>query len=129
MTAPYYDSSALVKLVLDEPDADALREYARREPPGISCALARAEVVRVVRRQGAGAISLARAALGRFELVELNDDLLDAAALLPVAVRTLDAIHLAAAIAMGDELSVVVTYDERMARAARLLGLEVVAPR
>lgn len=129
MTAPYYDSSALVKLVLDEPDAGALREYADREPAGISCALARAEVVRIVRGHGADAIALARAALGRFELVELDNELLDAAAVLPAAVRTLDAIHLAAAIAMGGELSALVTYDDRLARAARELGLEVVSPR
>ena len=106
-----------------------MREYASREPHGASCDLARVEVIRVVRDHGADAIFKARVAIRGLELVDLDDDLLDAAAMLPVPVRTLDAIHLAAAVAMGDELSVVVTYDERMARAARLLGLEVVSPR
>lgn len=129
MATAYYDSSALVKLVLDEANSDALRDFVRREPRGTSCALARTEVVRVVRDHGADAIRKARIAVLGLELLELDDDLLDAAALLPAPVRSLDAIHLAAAVAMGDELSVLVTYDERMARAAHDLGLEVVSPR
>lgn len=85
--------------------------------------------MRVVRELGPEAIRQARAAIEPLELLDLDDALLDAAALLPVAVRTPDAIHLAAAVAMGDELSALVTYDERMASAARGLGLEVVSPR
>ena len=129
MPTAYYDSSALVKLILDEPDSVALRAYVRRGPPGISCALVRTEVVRVFREQSADAIRHARETLGEMELLELDDDLLDAAALLPAPVRSLDAIHLAAALSLGSELSALVTYDERMARAARELGLEVVSPR
>lgn len=129
MATAYYDSSALVKLVLDEANSDALRDFARREPRGTSCALARTEVVRVVRDHGADAIRKARVAVLGLELLELDDELLDAAALLPAPVRSLDAIHLAAAVAMGDELSVLVTYDERMARSARELGLRTIAPR
>lgn len=129
MPTAYYDSSALVKLILDEPDSVALRAYVQQEPPGISCALVRTEVVRVFREQSADAIQHARETLGELELLELDDELLDAAALLPAPVRSLDAIHLAAAVAMGDELSALVTYDERMASAARELGLEVVSPR
>ena len=128
MPTAYYDSSALVKLILDEPDSVALRAYVRQEPPGISCALVRTEVVRVFREQSADAIRHARETLGEMELLELDDDLLDAAALLPAPVRSLDAIHLAAALSLGSELSALVTYDERMARAARELGLEVVSP-
>lgn len=118
-----------MKLVLDEPDSAALRAYVLQRAPGISCALVRAEVIRVVREQGPDAIRQARAALEPLELLDVDDPLLDAAAVLPVRVRTLDAIHLAAAVAMGDELSALVTYDERMASAARELGLKVVAPR
>ncbi len=54
--------------------------------------------------------------------------LLDAAADLDVEVRSLDAIHLATALALGRDLGVLVTYDERMTRAARELAIEVAAP-
>jgi hypothetical protein len=43
--------------------------------------------------------------------------------------RTLDAIHLATAMAVGDDLEAIVTYDERMVDAARLLGLSTATPR
>jgi predicted nucleic acid-binding protein len=63
-------------------------------------------------------------------LVPIDDELLDAAAALdPRVLRSLDAIHLAAAQLFGDELTAVVTYDRRMATAAGLLDLRVVAPR
>ena len=58
-----------------------------------------------------------------------QDELLDSAAALDGTVlRGLDAIHLAAAHTLGDELSAIVTYDERMTTAAGVLGLTVVAP-
>lgn len=61
-------------------------------------------------------------------LVALDDALLDAAGELAVDVRSLDAIHLAAARSLGRDLGAVVTYDERMIRGARELGLEVCSP-
>ena len=91
--------------------------------------LARVEVVRAVRDQGPDAVARARLAVAGLRLVALDEGLLEAAALLPAPVRTLDAIHLAAARSLGAELAALVTYDERMARAARELGLEVVSPR
>jgi predicted nucleic acid-binding protein len=42
--------------------------------------------------------------------------------------RSLDAIHLAAAMSLGPDLGVVVTYDERLAAAADLLGLPIASP-
>lgn len=57
-----------------------------------------------------------------------RDLLLAAGRLEPGGLRTLDAVHLAAAQAAGDDLSAVVTYDDGMARAARDLGLETLAP-
>jgi predicted nucleic acid-binding protein len=62
------------------------------------------------------------------ELIRLDDTLLDAAvALEPSVIRSLDAIHLAAAATLSDRLSSVVTYDDRMAEGARLLRLPVMA--
>ena len=126
----YLDSSALVKLVVAEPESSALRRYLRRHPVRASCALARVEVVRAVRPHGAPAMTRARQLLRRLDLIQLDDELLDAAATLDgVVLRSLDAIHLAAAHTLGDELTAVVTYDDRMTTAAGLAGLVVDAPR
>lgn len=125
----YLDSSALVKLVVVERESAALRTYLRAEPRRASCALARVEVVRAVRPHGGAATTRARRLLRRLDLVQLDDELLDSAAALDGGVlRSLDAIHLAAAQTLGDEITAVVTYDERMTTAARMLGLAVAAP-
>jgi uncharacterized protein len=126
----YLDSSALVKLVIAEPESTALRRYLDSEPERASCALARVEVLRAVRGQSAAALTRARRLLQRLHLVPIDDDLLDAAAMLdPRILRSLDAIHLAAAQLFGDELTAVVTYDRRMAAAASLLDVAVRSPR
>jgi uncharacterized protein len=127
--AIYLDSSALVKLVVREPESRALRRYLARRPDRVTCALARVEVVRAVRGQGVAAIARARQLLERVGLLGLDQTLLDAAAGVDAEhLRTLDAIHLAAAATLGDSLSAIVTYDLRMARAASELGLGVDAP-
>jgi len=119
-----------VKLVIAEPESTALRRFLRDEPERASCSLARVEVLRAVRGHGATALTRARRLLQRLNLVELDDELLEAAAALdPRVPRSLDAIHLAAAQLFGDELTVVVTYDRRMASAAELIDLAVTAPR
>lgn len=126
----YLDSSALVKLIIAEPESSALRRYLRREPQRASCALARVEVLRAVLRQGPAALTRAGRLLQRLSLVRIDDALLEAAASLdPDILRSLDAIHLAAAQVFGAELTAVVTYDGRMTAAASLLELPVEAPR
>ncbi len=125
----YLDSSALVKLVVVEPESRALRRFLRDHPRRVSCGLARAEVPRAVGRHGADAVSRARKLLERTHLLRIDDALLDAAAELgPAHLRTLDAIHLAAATSLGDPV-VLVTYDGRIADAARQLEIETVSPR
>jgi predicted nucleic acid-binding protein len=126
----YLDSSALVKLVIAEPESSALRRYLGGEPARASCALARVEILRAVRGHGSAALTRARRLLQRLNLVQIDEELLDAAAALdPRVLRNLDAIHLAAAQLFGDELTAVVTYDRRMAGAAGLVDLTVAAPR
>ena len=125
----YLDSSALVKLVIAEDESAALRRYLRRHDARASCALARVEVLRAVRPHGSAALMRARRLLRRIDLVQLDDELLDDAARLdPGILRSLDAIHLAAARVFGDELTAVVTYDDRMAEAAVRAELPVEAP-
>jgi uncharacterized protein len=100
------------------------------EPERASCALAGVEVLRAVRGSGSPALTRARRLLQRLHLVQIDEELLDAAAALdPRVLRSLDAIHLAAAQLFGDELTAIVTYDRRMAAAATLLDLAVAAPR
>lgn len=128
----YLDSSALVKLVAKEAETTALRRYLSRraDAPRVTSSLARVEVVRAVSGGGAQAVTRARELLDRLYEVPLERSLLDRAADLrtPLALRTLDAVHLASALVLGTTLSAVVTYDARMAAAAVSLGLEVAAP-
>jgi predicted nucleic acid-binding protein len=129
LTATYLDSSAIVKLAVEEPESPALRNYLRRRRPLMSCAVARTEVLRVLLPHGEEGLRKGRRALSNVTLVRVNDRVLNAAGtLLPPEIRSLDAIHLATAQALGDELGTFVTYDTRMADAARDLGYRVTAP-
>ena len=128
----YLDSSAIVKLVQREAESAALRRSLRRHSSDgrVTSALARVEVVRAVAAGGPPAIVQARRQLARLDIINLDAGLLeDAATLLPgTSVRSLDAIHLAAAHAIGPDLRAVLTYDERMAAAAAAMGMSVLAP-
>ena len=131
MSAVYLDSSAFVKVIVDDRGSSALRRFlGRSEAKRISSAILRTEAMRAVRHLGPEALGTVRAGLRRVDLVGIDDRILDAAGILePRIVRTLAAIHLATALAIGDDLEAVVTYDERMAEAARLLGLPLARPR
>jgi predicted nucleic acid-binding protein len=128
----YLDSSALVKLVQQESESGALRGFILDHKPDtlVTSALARVEVVRAVWGGGHRAIEQARRQLARLDQIVLGGALLDrAAGLAPqVQLRSLDAIHLAAAQTVGDDLRAIVTYDRRMADAAGALGLVVQTP-
>lgn len=127
--AIYLDSSALVKLAWLEPESSALRRHLVRRRPRLSSALARTEVVRALHLGGERAQAAGRRALMRVDLLRVNDRVLNlAATLLPPELRTLDAIHLATAEQVREELTELITYDTRMAEAARQLGHRVTAP-
>jgi uncharacterized protein len=127
--ATYVDSSALVKLAVREPESVALRTYLRRRAPLVSSALARTEVARAMLPFGPDAVRRGHEVLLRVDLVRINDRVLSAAgSMMPVDVRSLDAIHLATAMQLGADLARIVTYDERMASVAAQLGLAVSSP-
>jgi uncharacterized protein len=131
----YADASALVKLLLDEPESHVLRSFLG-DADLVSCELVLTEIPRAIRRAVADHAPLALdVLLGRGH--ELTDSLglrpLDRALLLAAgaleepALRALDAIHVVAAIDLAP-LDGFVTYDERQAAAARLAGLRTISP-
>jgi predicted nucleic acid-binding protein len=131
----YADTSALVKLVIREPESAAVERelmswerLATSELTAIELprAVARA---RSVGRADDAAARLVLEILAAFSAVPRTDDVRALAAHLePVELRTLDAIHIASALAVGEDLGAVMTYDRRMANAAERLGLEVATP-
>jgi predicted nucleic acid-binding protein len=130
MAATYLDSSAIVKLVVQEPESAALRRYLRRRRPLISSALARAEVLRVLLQEGDSGIARGRAVLGRIVMIKVTDTILGAAgALMPSDLRSRDAILRASAQLIGSDLGQVVTYDQRMLAGAHQLALKATSPR
>ena len=132
----YADASALVKLVRDEPESDALRAFLA-DADIVSSELVLTEVPRAIRRAAARDPRLALEVL-----MDRAGEALDGVALLPLeralllaagafaepALRALDAIHVAAAVDLAP-LDGFVTYDERQAAAARLAGLRTLSPR
>lgn len=109
--------------------ATALHRYLRRRAPYVSSALARTEVARALLPAGEAAVRRGHDVLARVELVRINDRVLTAAGTLePSQLRSLDAIHLATAQLLGGDLARVVTYDQRLAEAARALGWTVAQP-
>ena len=129
--AAYLDTSAFLKLVVSEPESRALRQFVSRWPERCSASLLRAEAVRALRRSGYdNRLGIARRLMARLRLIRVDDALMDRAGNIdPRELRTLDAIHLAAALVIAADLGVVVTYDHHLASAATSLGLRVEAPR
>ena len=131
----YADSSALVKLVRDEPESAALRAFLA-EADLLSCELVLTELPRAIRRAAGDDPQLPLALL-----ISRAGELLEAVALLPVdralllavgalsepSLRALDAIHVAAAVALSP-VEGFVSYDERQSAAARLAGLRTISP-
>jgi predicted nucleic acid-binding protein len=127
--ATYLDASAIVKLAMIEPESAALRRYLRRRRPLVSSAIARTEVTRALLMYGPQAAGHALDTLRDLDLIRVGDRILATAGqLLPQELRTLDAIHVATALSLGNGLARFCTYDRRMEAAAKSAGLVVVAP-
>lgn len=124
----YIDTSALVKLVAPEVETDALVDWMRDRRWMISD-LHRTELRRAARRVGPSATARAEQLLQHFDVVTINAEIFDRAGDIgPTGLRSLDAIHLAAALALDADLAGVVTYDDRLAAAAAAHRLIVVNP-
>jgi predicted nucleic acid-binding protein len=129
MPGTYLDSSALVKLAVEEPESEALRRYLRRRRPLVSSALAHTEVLRALLLEGDEGVARGGEVLGRVALVRVNNRVLNAAGVLtPPEPGSLDAIHLATLRELGPDVGEILTYYERMKAAAASLGFKVTSP-
>ena len=127
----YLDSSALLKLVVPERESEALEQELQRWPAWVSSVMAAVECRRALKRVRVPAdiARRAEAVLNRTTLIKVDEPVLRLASRVgPHVVRTLDAIHLATALSMGDDPEAFITYDDRLALAARGLKLRVLQP-
>jgi uncharacterized protein len=124
----YVDASGLVKLVVAEPGSDAMLRWYVESERVVTSRIGIVETGRAARRRAHDPARLRRV-LDSIEVIECDAAIGDRAAVIaPATVRTLDAIHIATALELGASLDAFVTYDERLAEAAREAGLPVVAP-
>ena len=130
-TLVYVDSSALIKLVFEEPESAALADFLRAWPSRVSSALARIEVTRTVAQvKDPVADREAQRVLRGLNLLRLDDEIMTmAASMAPRSLRSLDAIHLASAQSLGQHLAGMVVYDRRLREAARACGINTWTPR
>lgn len=128
MTLWYLDTSAALKLIVEEAESTALAERLDADTPDIvACLLLETELRRAAQRHDALSQELVSQLIDGLSLYEVPASLFREAGLLAgTDLRSLDALHLAAAVRIG--VDAVVTYDLRMAEAARELGLSTIAP-
>lgn len=126
----YLDTSALAKLVVDEPESAHLATWldARPDEVLVTSVLGRVELLRAARRHSAAALPAALGILAELALVPLTPDVIDGAwSLDPPGLRSLDAIHVASAASLPGETTLL-AYDSRLLAAARAVGLTALAP-
>jgi hypothetical protein len=140
----YFDTNALLKLIRQDAHSEALGAFidARPATRWFSSEIAKTELARTVRRINhddrgrlidgprlRAELSYAERIWERLDLIAVSTRVLDdAGAIEQPFLRTLDAIHLAAAMSMRMSLSAFVTYDKKLAAAAQEVGLPVQAP-
>jgi predicted nucleic acid-binding protein len=131
----YFDSSALFKLVHDEPETGSLRQWLASRPDErlIASVLVEVEVERTVRRRAASALSMLPPLLGSIYQIEIDPTVRAIGARYQDPhLRSLDAIHMATAQHVaansGIPLTAFVTYDKRLFTAAKDIGLPVANP-
>jgi predicted nucleic acid-binding protein len=124
----YIDSSAILKLIIKEKESDAIISISRVR--FITSEISRVEVIRAVLRYQPSALKSAEQVLKNINYVRIDSQTLVQAERLPdrINLRALDAIHIAVAAKMGLKINSILTYDKQMAKAAKALGFEVLAP-
>jgi predicted nucleic acid-binding protein len=123
----YFDASAIIKLGVPEAESQSLIDYlAEQQLWAVTSVVADVEVRRTLQRFKSLGADVEEHVRGFF-LIELSRDIRDRAVALGPKVRSLDAIHLSTALALEEEVDFV-TYDNRLAAAAREHGLRVIQP-
>jgi len=127
----YLDASAIVKLVVEERESAALREALRGRPLRVSSALVLVEVhLAAARRAPAPPLGRVRIVLAGLALIPVDQPTLESACgLREHGLRALDAIHLATARSLGEDLESFIAYDQRLLTAAGAGGLSIHEPR
>ena len=132
MSLYYADTSAVIKLLVEETDSKAFAAFydAHDDAEWASSALLRIEVTRAVARAMPALLPDARDLLLAFSCIAIDDEVVEGAMNEPDrGLRSPDAIHLATARILAPELDSLVTYDDRLIRAAADAGISVVTPR
>ncbi len=126
----YFDSSALAKLVLNEPESADLHRFIEESPgQAVSSVISDVELVRAVLRRDPSLLDLALEVLAQVVLLPTMDSIsLRAAYLAPATLGSLDALHLATALEIRTDLKLVVSYDNRLLAAATEAGFDVFSP-
>ena len=132
MSLYYADTSAVIKLLVEESHSKALAAFydAHADAEWVSSALLRIELTRAVTRALPALLPDARDLLLAFSFVAIDDDIVEGAMSEPDrGLRSLDAIHLATARILGEDLDAIVSYGDRLLKAATDAGLETASPR
>nr|WP_300016509.1 type II toxin-antitoxin system VapC family toxin [Pseudonocardia sp.] len=125
----HLDTSAFLKLVRDEAESPALRGLIGERGDLVSSALLVVEARRGVLRRDPRKLPEVDVALDRVDVLEMSGALLESASRLPdPLLRSHDAIHLATALLIRDDVDVLLTYDDRLAEAARTHGVPTASP-
>lgn len=132
MSLYYADTSAVIKLLVEESHSKAFAAFydAHADAEWVSSALLRVEVTRTVTRAMPALLPDARDLLLAFSVVAIDDDIVEGAMNEPDrGLRSLDAIHLATARLLSEDLDAIVSYDDRLLKAATEAGLPIASPR
>lgn len=123
----YLDSSVALRTILDVPERKRLQSWMQAaDATFVSSRLLRTEVIRVLRRDGRP-LSAGAPLLERIGMLEIGHETHTVAESIERHVRTLDALHLATALLIGEPVTVA-THDRRMKDVAEHLGLLVTDP-
>jgi uncharacterized protein len=128
----YADTSAVIRLLVEESHSKAFAAFydAHADAQWVSSAVLRIELTRAVTRALPALLPDARDLLLAFSFVAIDDDIVEGAMSEPDrGLRSLDAIHLATARVLGEDLDAIVSYDDRLLKATTDAGLATVSPR
>jgi len=128
----YADTSAVIKLLAEESHSRAFAAFydAHADMEWVSSALLRIEVTRAVTRAMPAVLPDARDLLSAFSYIGMDDEVVEGAMNEPDSgLRSLDAIHLATARILREDLAAIVSYDDRLLKAAADAGLGTESPR